>query len=271
MLFCTAVSMMLLAATAHASEQAGEQLGSASSVQDLIGGSNPALAGPTRLARDCQRWRAISARLGETYAGHRFRRAIIEPSCDHEAPPRGTVVWSWPWRDGSIAPELPPVVRSSFGPWVIRCQRAAMGHRCALLSSQRAQGDAGGGPEIVTHFVIDTIAGRESVLWRVLVRPMARTAPAAKRIELVDGGTHRPLRFEACGAAGCLMEADIATASGVVRRLAAGEALRLELPARRGHRYKVTIEAAAFAAAFAELNRLHNAEPVQQAEHGPEH
>jgi len=270
---CAIVAALMLASTAHASEHAG---GSADSARpnagSLLGTPSRSLAVSARLARECQRWHAIARRLGETYAGHRFRTAVVEPNCRHQATSGRAHVWSWPWRDGSIARGLPPLHHTTFGKWEIRCARVGAIQRCALLAAFDARSITGqrAGPDIVTHFVIDRIAGRESLLWRVLVRTPSRSAPAIKRVELLTEGKRLVLPFETCGIAGCLMEADLETAGETARELSEGVPVQLELPARHRHRYRVTINGEEFGAALTELIRLRNAEasePVRRAEH----
>lgn len=170
---------------------------------------------------------------------------------------------------------LPPKLHRVVGAWEIRCDTAGERRRCALLYRMPLAGaqliDAGQS-ELIVHFVIDMVAGRESVLWRMFVPGMAG---APKRPELVAVGlsasqlreARGQLRYQlgakefvegfpACGAAGCLMEAQVQRASAVVSRLWEGKAIELQLQIADGEGVLITLPGRGFRAAFGELSRL---------------
>jgi invasion protein IalB len=217
----------------------------------------------------CGKWRALARRLGETYAGMRLRRAVVERACAFsDDGGEAETVWSWPWRDGGMDPAPPPRLHATFGAWTIRCGAAGRRERCALMHAP-ATGPvpADGAPvdlaAVATHFVIDTIAGEQRVLWRVqlhggmardYVLPPLRERSAAVTFRL--GARSFGEAFDWCGPAGCVMEAGPRASADLATRLWDGQPVHLlvEPPGRSAR--TVEIPALGFRAALGELGRL---------------
>lgn len=222
-----------------------------------------------KIVRSCRRWRILAAQLGETYAGHRLRETVLERQCGFHEDTAARTAWSWPWSSLEGSDPLPPRLHRMYRAWEIRCTPAGERRRCAALT-RIDQPD--GQSEIVAHIVIDVVAGRESVLWRLFVPNHGERAQPAVARGTVPGTTDRRLAlgevryrlgasevvdgFPACGAHGCLMEADLRRGAAVVSRLWDGRALDLDVRLAGAAPIQVTIPADGFRAAFGELLRL---------------
>ena len=242
-------------------------------VEPLIGNHAPALT--LKTARDCRRWQSAADRLGETYGGYRLRTIVDRYGCafNESSRPRQRV-WNWPWHGQGEEPTLPPVLHARFGAWEIRCEPVATRNRCALISSSHvvpAAGPAAIRPSVVTtHFVIDTIADRESMIWRIhmpLDRGALQTRTAAADAGLVSfslGGPAVSQPFTTCRDSACVMEAPMTASANAATRLWDGHAIDIDIPSANGLTASgpnhARISAAGFRAAFRELNRLRRAE-----------
>ena len=222
-----------------------------------------------KIISQCRRWRALAAQLGETYAGHRLRETVLARQCGFEEDPAAKTAWSWPWSSLEGQEPLPPRLHRAYHAWEIRCTPAGERRRCAALTRiDRPDGQG----EVVTHIVIDRVAGRESVLWRLFVPGRRERAEPAVARGAVPGTTDRRLAlgevryrlgahelvdgFPACGRRGCLMEADLRHAASLVSRLWDGRPLDLDVRLASAAPIEVTIPADGFRAAFGELLRL---------------
>jgi len=211
----------------------------------------------------CRRWRVIASRLGETYAGHRLRATIVARACAFAGADIADAdqLWQWPWRDdGRVRSEPPPEIRGAYGDWVIRCGKAGKRQRCAMLSGHAADPSpepTAPAPRMVSHFVIDTVGGRESVVWRVQVDGVDGERD---HLELNVGGKRAVKPFLGCGQSGCLVEADVKLSSEAANILWDGAALSLAVvrDGRTGHIWHLS--AAGFQAALRELARLRREE-----------
>jgi invasion protein IalB len=230
----------------------------------------------TSAARQCRRWRALASQLGETYAGHRLRSTVLERLCTQDDE-TADAPWGWPWSDMETGATLPPTAHRSFGVWDIRCDATGARKRCALIHRSPVPPDGTldpGDPEIVVHFVIDMVAGRETVLWRMFV-PASRTqadftaavtpaalpsaTPAARgqgEVRYRLGGSDQVERFPACTSAGCFMEAHVARSGAVVSRLWDGRPMEITVARPSGDPLTLRLPARGFRAAFSELVRL---------------
>lgn len=195
---------------------------------------NPAADGPsTKQPDQCAKWQAMSAQLGETFAGHMVRDRVLHRVCGNAGRSLETTAWNWPWDSLGRANQLPPHLQGQYGAWQIRCGAVGAKNRCALISRVDGSLDPSQfrrAAPAYAHFVIDMVRGQESVLWRLLV-PQAREAarvatsdaPAVASIGATVryrlGSTDREERFVTCGAAGCLMEAAPSSASRVAQTL----------------------------------------------------
>jgi invasion protein IalB len=232
----------------------------------------------------CLRWRAVARRLGETYAGHLLRRTVVRRECGPLEIERVEDIWDWPWVSLTGGQLLPPRRHAAMGDWEVYCARVGSRRRCALInrSSALSHDDLDQSEtSIVTHFVIDTIAGRESMLWRVFV-PLAPAAVAiASSRDHADPGDHaagvrlrartarlvyrpdgveRSERFTVCSASGCLMEANVRHSGQVATRLSDGRPLEAHIVLGPGHVLDVTLPARGFHAGLSELVRLRREE-----------
>ncbi len=241
----------------------------------------PELAPPRSSGRrQCQRWKTLAARLGETYAGHRLREIVLQRVCGLSEERVSGAAWSWPWASLDRGESEPPRLHRTFGAWEIKCDPLDERRRCAVLARLQPSSAAAeaGGKRILVHFVIDMVAGQESVLWRLFV-PHGSGAPEPARNELasVDGtpGQQREVLgavsyrlvstvhtegFPACGARGCLMEGHLRRAGEVASRLWDGRSLDLDVRVGRAQPFAVTLPARGFRAAFNELVRLRREE-----------
>ncbi len=225
---------------------------------------------------DCRRWRAAAATLGESYAGHLLRETVVQRQCRSLDADRGDEAWEWPWASLQEGRVLPPRLHTAQGEWEIRCGSAGGRRRCALLNRSPvppADTLEPGQDAIITHFVIDMIAGRETVLWRLFVpaAPFVTTAAAAP----IDVGTtfggvgqgkgevryrledaERAEFFPACTPAGCLMEAGPRHAGDVATRLWEGRSIDVRISLTTGLAVALTLPAVGFRAGLKELVRL---------------
>jgi hypothetical protein len=245
----------------------------------LVVSSNPA-SGLHVARSECRRWSAAAATLGETYAGHLLRQTVVRRRCRYLEADGADEAWDWPWtslREGRV---LPPRLHAAQGEWEIRCGHAGGRRRCALLNRSHAPLHEGLDPKdhgIITHFVVDTVGGREALLWRLFVpTPPAVTAVASTQIEAdatprtagPGGGevryrledAERAELFPACAAAGCLMEAGLRRAGDVATRLWEGRSIDVRISLATGAALTLTLPAAGFRAGLKELVRLRREE-----------
>ena len=228
----------------------------------------------------CQRWKALAARLGETYAGHRLREAVLQRICGLSDEQTSEAAWNWPWTSLDRGDIEPPRLHRTFGAWDIKCGPLDERRRCAVLTRLPVAPAAGEADarEILVHFVIDMVAGRESVLWRVFVpHDSGAREPVLPELVSRDGTPAQPRdalgavsyrlvstvhteAFPACGARGCLMEGHLRRASEVVSRLWEGRPLDLDVRVGSSTPFAVTLPAGGFRAAFKELVRLRREE-----------
>ena len=229
-----------------------------------------------KIASNCGKWRRVAARLGETYAGARFRQSIVERACAFaDTMPVEDTAWSWPWAKSEIDGELPPRLHASFASWTIRCGHSGRRERCALIHEAKATVAPAAGAldaiNIITHFVIDQIGGQEHVLWRVFVEkpdpiwfggsaaPVGRTHVAQVVRTHADAATiHK--RFDDCSRFGCLMEADIGVSAQMATRLWDGAGILIEVRPAPGIVITQSVPAGDFRRGLRELSRLKHAE-----------
>jgi invasion protein IalB len=251
----------------------------AAAVLDQDPGSRPSSSRtakrlPVTNSRDCRRWQNAAERLGETYGGYRLRAIVEHYGCASLAtePDGQRTAWDWPWVHPQAGASLPPQLHARFGHWQIRCDTVASRRRCALSSEvplELVQGNARRSVGlIITHFVIDNVSGRETMLWRVHTMGVATLAEHATRGALVSyslGGPAFSHPFANCYASGCLMEAPLATGAAAATRLWEGGQISLSLPAllakvRGAGGYIASIDATGFRDAFRELVKLRRTE-----------
>jgi hypothetical protein len=124
---------------------------------------------------------------------------------------------------------------------------------------------------VVTHFVIDTVAGRESLLWRVFVpgagarvsdrrREGASTVAHGRRVRYRLEGRQLGASFTTCVEMGCVLETGPLRAGDVASVLWDGRAIPLEVEMAGGRVATVHISAEGFRAALRELMRLRRIE-----------
>lgn len=224
----------------------------------------------------CSRSRRLAARLGETYAGARFRQAIVERACAFaDLAPLEESAWSWPWAQAEIDIELPPRLHSTHAAWNIRCGSAGNRERCALIHDASANvapvNGASESVRIITHFVIDQIGGQEHVLWRVFVEKSeptwfhagpraAKSLSGAEVVAVSIGALAFDKQFDDCGRLGCLMEADVARSARVATTLLEGGVVQIEVRPMPGIILKHSIPTHQFRHGLRELSRLKHAE-----------
>lgn len=228
-----------------------------------------------RAPRDCRKLKALAGQLGETFAGHRLRSTLLDRSCGlHQVETHSDDVWSWPWRSPA-ADDLPPTSAGRFGAWEVRCGNAGRRQRCALVHVLGADGDPNQGlVRVSTHFIMDALAGRESVVWRVVVaagtRPERGSASprggtgesdaAARAVTFVHGDGEVRVAFAMCRDGACIMEASPRHASDVVGRLADGSPIEIKLTGESGERTSIILPATGFRSGFNALGRLRREE-----------
>lgn len=263
---------------------------------------------PTLHRIDCRRWQALASQLGETIAGRRMRQTETGEACRQHG--EQALAWDWPWSEGALSAALPPQVVSEAGVWQVRCEAGDGRRRCALVHQfvmgggkgelTAIQGSAAAAADgsrqerqdkaISTHFVIDTIAGRESVLWRVFVpserdaiaanatmaaplqgveqgtaaatpstgaTPGSRRQPRSWRLQILADRTAEKVEGPVyCSAAGCLLEVGPKQASEIVNRLVDGSAVEVRIePGDASAPANLTLPARGFAASFKDLMR----------------
>ncbi len=241
---------------------------------------DPSIANPSRpsatSASNCGKWRRVAARLGETYAGVRFRQSIVERACAFaDLAPAEETAWSWPWAKPEIDAELPPRLHAVFAGWTIRCGNSGRRERCALIHEATVNvAPAIGASEttrIITHFVIDQIGGQEQVLWRVFVEKSdavwfegtnaaAGKAASSETVRVHSGAVLIHKRFDDCGRFGCQMEADVAISARIATRLWDGGSVHIEMRPAPGIVLVQSVPAGQFRSGLSELSRLKRAE-----------
>ena len=253
----------------------------------------------------CRKWQSMAIQLGETFAGHTLRHTVLKRVCGNFADSVIDDAWDWPWAGFAQGGLAPPRLLRTIGAWDIRCGTAGNRRRCAMLhtsalpvdfddaraaagSSQGlAQGSAqisGKSPQIVTHFVIDMVAGRESLLWRIFIPAAgttsivvdgagdtvaiasAQSAVVPRARDLNRGiryrlGPHEYIeRFSTCAANGCMMEANLLHAGEVATELWDGHQVDLHVMLSAGSTVDVSLPSKGFRSALAELVRLRREE-----------
>lgn len=179
----------------------------------------------------CKTLRRTAERLGETWAGARFRRNILSRTCGLTGSDSAERHWQWPWSGKGLDGALPEREHARHGLWSINCETTARRERCALSQTGTLMPAVASPAEhavrFVTHFVIDSIAGQERVLWRIFVAdPKAATA----RLEVEGATLLSRERFDTCGRKGCLLEADVTAGATAIDRLWSGQPVLLTLP-----------------------------------------
>jgi invasion protein IalB len=204
-------------------------------------------------ARLCRNLYSVAARFGESWAGHRVRQMLSTRACVswHEEPTEA--VWAWPWRPAANDVDVPPRLIGTMARWEVRCGDAGPRQRCALLHHVDVPNHEG---KIVTHFVITTIAGRESVLWRI-VAPRG-VVDAGSQIEIVAGAHAAHARFDICLAQSCVLEADMRDATAALDALWSGHGVNVQIGSAPG--IEITIPGMGFRAGLKELTRLRREE-----------
>jgi invasion protein IalB len=231
----------------------------------------------------CRKWRRMADRLGETFAGHTLRHSVLRDVCGLFEAERPDEAWDWPWSSLARGRVLPPRHLRTHGAWEVRCGAAGKRRRCALvalLDGPVLRLPDGGAEPPVAHFVIDRVAGRESLLWRVfvpadrgtavtvlggreagIVNDMSAAAPIGKgTVRYKIGEREYAERFPVCAEAGCIMEANVASGGAVATRLWDGQAVDLAIESSSGRRLDLQLPAVGFRAAFADLMRLRREE-----------
>ena len=148
-------------------------------------------------------------------------------------------------------PDLPPHHHATLGAWEIRCSHVGARQRCALIRAEAAADGQSTG-SIVSHFVIDAVAGREIVLWRVVV---ARPEIAAGAIAVNVAATTVHQSYSQCLDNGCIMESGVAISAKVASQLWHGAPVSIQLEASPGASVFV-LPALGFREGLAELTRL---------------
>jgi invasion protein IalB len=223
--------------------------------------SHTAPRGPKRST--CDRLKTLVGKLGETFAGHRVRQTWTARVCamTHHAFDDG--IWAWPWSSGLSASltdeantpprEIPPRLLQTIGAWDIRCGRVGTRQRCAIVRTELwQQGDALSAGRVVTHFVIDAVAGREVVLWRVFVE---NAMNGTDGIVVPLPGRIAQKRYDQCSSSGCIMESDVAVSSIVATGLWNGEQAEFRI-GTAPDAVTVVLPAHGFREALSELTRL---------------
>ncbi len=230
----------------------------------------------------CRKWQSMAQQLGETFAGHTLRNTVLKRVCGAPGDARTDDAWDWPWSGFAQGRLAPPRKIREIGAWEIRCGTAGNRRRCAMLHAGPL--DIGtpttiAGPRpaaIVTHFVIDMVAGRESVLWRMFVPTDATAVPEAdttgardqkRAIRYSLGKGEYVERFAACAPSGCMMEANLLRGGEVATRLWDGEDVQLSVTLASGRAIDVVVPALGFRASLAELVRQRREEMRSAARH----
>ena len=231
---------------------------------------------PHRLPSQCRKWQSMAVQLGETFAGYTLRHTVLKRVCGDLGDVALDESWDWPWSGFASGRIAPPRMLRTIEAWDIRCGKAGARQRCAMLHAEPV---TPGEPVIVTHFVIDMVAGRESVLWRVFVAADAGEAvlglppvkPAAgeakpysaigarastRGIRYTLAATEHVERFSKCAAAGCMMEANLLHAGEVATSLWDGNDIGLAITLSSGRIIQMSLPARGFRAGLAALVRL---------------
>lgn len=210
-----------------------------------------ALGSVTLDANVCRKIRSVAARFGESWAGYRVQQMLSNRACGGAFEENAEHFWSWPWRPGTSAIDVPPRLMGSIGDWELRCGYAGPRMRCALLHQASIPESA---DRIVTHFVISSVAGRETVLWRISApRPVA---DVGREIGVRAGDHAAATRFDICFVQSCVSEGAGQDAAAVLDALWTGQAISFDL----GARGEVAVPASGFREAFRELIRLRHEE-----------
>lgn len=213
-------------------------------------------------ARICRNLHSVAARFGESWAGHRVRQMLSSRACvswHHDALQDGQLadgfepVWSWPWRPTTYDMDVPPHLIGTMSTWEVRCGDVGQRQRCALLHRADLPHRAG---KIITHFVITTISGRESVLWRIVV-PRG-IADSGSQIEIVAGTHAAQARFDICLAHSCVLEADVRDATAALNSLWSGNGVNVQIGGASA--IEIMIPGMGFRAGLKELTRLRREE-----------
>ncbi len=217
-------------------------------------GSTPKRAGPPS---QCRKWQSMALQLGETYAGYTLRHGVLDRLCGDLGDKRLEDSWDWPWSGFASGRMAPPRMVRSIEAWDIRCGKAGARQRCTMLHSEPVPASdipPSNNHAVSSHFVIDMVAGRESVLWRVFVPaelldigalkqptagslvPASDTAAAPTSARAFKGGIRYRIgtvehveRFSKCAAAGCIMEANLLHAGEVATSLWDGHDVTLTI------------------------------------------
>ncbi len=219
----------------------------------------------TRPPTQCRKWQSMALQLGETYAGYTLRHGVLDRLCGDLGDARLSDSWDWPWAGFASGRMAPPHIVRSIDAWDIRCGKAGARQRCTMLHSEStAPTDIppSNNRAISAHFVIDMVAGRESVLWRVFVPAellddeAAGSARASKRgIRYRIGAVDHIERFSKCAAAGCIMEASLLRAGEVATSLWDGHDIALSIVQPSGRHVEMILPAHGFRAGLADLVR----------------
>ena len=212
----------------------------------------------------CRRWRTLAVRLGETYAGYRLRQVVATRLCALADDAGGQEIWGWPWRHYDMRADLPPQQLGRFGAWEIRCGEVGLRRRCALASEtvMAAALDPETRPlRVVAHLVIDRVAGRESVLWRVHVSRDVGSLDTQGGILVEMAGRQSAEPFDACGRRGCMAEAAPRLSGEVASWLWMGRPMSISLgQSAAGAALGGVLPAHGFRRGLAELMRLRRQE-----------
>jgi len=233
---------------------------------------------------NCQRWRNIAHKLGETFAAHSIRTALLARECVLSPEIQGSTdgeTWEWPWSNRLKPSELPPVKHAAFGAWEIRCAKLSDRERCAMVQPAWIAGRQHVSSRLITtHLVIDNVAGRETVLWRTFVRRagsdwFARPTspdvgdPTGRRLYVATGGPLVSFKFSHCAPEGCMSEAPLQLAGQTAARLAEGRPVGLVVKPTASETIRGVILARGFREAFTELKRLRRLEQPSFAHRRP--
>jgi invasion protein IalB len=241
--------------------------------------ADPAPPEPARRSAQCRRWHAAADSLGETYAGHALRHAVMRRHCPLLASGAESGRWDWPWSGMLHGSPRPLDLHRRYGTWSIRCARGAPVRRCALLHDLAPIQADGAGPALAgatTHFVVDRVRGREMLLWRLQVPPAglptvaamgSSTVPApparlgaGSEVRYHVGRAAKRERFPMCTPRGCIMEARGHRSGAVATALANGTAVKIEIVSGSVPVGAAVLPAEGFEAALAELVRLRRRE-----------
>ncbi len=239
-----AIAVGLLWAVAPGPALARDALGISSGPESLIEQPLP----PPRATHTtpCARARALAERLGETFAGYRIRETLVARTCAFALQDRATTtLWDWPWRllahDAAVVQNnpddiklVPPLAMREAGLWQIRCDQTEHRRRCALIRSEpvlplttdRSTPRTPTLPPVIAHAVLDRVAGRTTVLFRIFI---PRQFGEQTSIVVEHGQGPAALPVNRCRPIGCFVEADISQGSEIVRHLWEGQPVSVGL------------------------------------------